>query len=56
MPDNFISAVYIETNLGRTTFNSKKLLSAYTENTLNGEKSIKRDHLSVNNGTTWNFF
>ncbi len=29
----------------------KKFLSAYMENTLNGEKSIKIMHISVNNKT-----
>jgi hypothetical protein len=50
MPDNFKSK-YIETSLGRTTFNSKNY-SSYMENTLNGEKSIKIDNLSVYNETT----
>jgi len=30
----------------------KNILSAYMENPLNGEKSIKIEHISVNNGTT----
>ncbi len=29
----------------------KNLLSAYMENTLNGEKSVKIKHISVNNRT-----
>jgi hypothetical protein len=28
------------------------MLSAFTENTLNGEKSIKIEHISVSNGST----
>ncbi len=37
-------------------FKKYSLLSAYMENTLNGEKSIKIEHISVYTGTTLKIF
>ncbi len=34
----------------------KNVLSAYMENTLYGEKSVKTEHISVNNRTPWKTF